>query len=133
GPAAGRDLTAHVEGVRRVIDALPAGARLVLTSSLVAVGATRTGEVLDEDSPFTLGHLRVGYVRAKRTAEAEALAARGADVVVVNPGYLLGPDDPGPSVMGRVCVWFWRGRIPVAAPGGLNCADVRDVADGHLL
>jgi dihydroflavonol-4-reductase len=135
GPSADRALTAHVDGVRRVIDALPAGARLVLTSSLVTVGATRTGEVLDEGAPFTLGRLRVSYVRAKRAAEVLALAAagRGADVVVVNPGYLFGPDDPGPSVMGRVCVRFWRGRIPFASSGGISCADVRDVADGHLL
>lgn len=134
GPGSDAELTAHVEGVRRVVDALPAGARLVLTSSVVAVGGTRTGDILDEDSPFALGRLRVGYVRAKRAAEDEALAAaRSADVVVVNPGYLFGPDDPGPSVMGRVCVRFWRGRVPFATPGGLNCVDVRDVAAGHLL
>src|SRR5439155_20560421 len=79
--------------------------------------------------------LQVDYVRAKRAAEQAALnAARGGqDVVVVNPGYLLGPDDHEPSVMGRMCVRAWKGRLPLAAPGGYNLVDVRDVAVGHLL
>jgi dihydroflavonol-4-reductase len=136
GPSSGKRLDSHREGIRRVLDALPRGARLVHTSSIVAVGATRAGEpVLTEDSPFTLGGLRVGYVRAKRAAEEEALAAAaaGRDVVVVNPGYLFGPDDPGPSVMGRLCARFWRGRVLLAPPGGVNAVDVRDAAAGHLL
>lgn len=133
GPAAAAVLDSHRDGVRRALDALPDGARLVHTSSIVAVGATPDGRVLDEDSPFEPAGLRVGYVHAKRAAEAEALAARGRDVVAVNPGYLFGPDDPGPSVMGRFCVKAWRGRVPFALPGGLNGVDVRDVADGHLL
>jgi dihydroflavonol-4-reductase len=111
---------------------LPRGARLVLTSSVVAVGGSRAREVLNEESPFTLDELKVGYVRAKRAAELEALAA-DRDVVVVNPGYLFGPDDPGPSVMGSFCRRFWRGHVPFAPPGGINCVDVRDVAAGHLL
>jgi dihydroflavonol-4-reductase len=53
--------------------------------------------------------------------------------VVVNPSYLIGPEDFGPSVMGRFFVRFWKGRIPLAPCGGLNLVDVRDVAVGHLL
>ncbi|MFM8272623.1 MAG: hypothetical protein ACKODX_09855 [Gemmata sp.] len=57
----------------------------------------------------------------------------GPDIGVVNPGYLFGPDDPGPSVMGELCVRFWRGNLAVPPPGGINAVDVRDVARGHLL
>jgi dihydroflavonol-4-reductase len=53
--------------------------------------------------------------------------------VVANPGYLIGPEDHGGSDMGRFCVRFWKGRIPLAPPGGMNLVDVRDVAKGHLL
>src|SRR5262249_22116390 len=110
-------------------------ARVVHTSSVVAVGATMSRRILDEESPFELGDLRIDYVHAKRNAEQVALAAAasGKDVVVVNPAYLLGPDDLEPSVIGRFCVRFWRGLMPLAPPGGINLVDVRDAALGHLL
>ena len=135
GRTARSALDAHRDGVRRVLDALPADTRLVLTSSVVAVGATRSHRTLDESAKFTLDRLNVGYVHAKRAAEVEALsaAASGRDVVIVNPGYLFGPGDPGPSVMGRYCLRVWRGNVPFVAKGGINAVDVRDVAEGHLL
>jgi dihydroflavonol-4-reductase len=125
-------MAVHKEGTRNVIDALPSGARLVHTSSVVAVGASRQPAALDEDSPFTLHHLAVPYVHAKRLAEGLALSAAGRDVVVVNPAYLIGPDDHEPSALGRLCLRAWKGRVPVATPGGFNFVDVRDVAEGHL-
>ncbi|HEX3148758.1 MAG TPA: NAD-dependent epimerase/dehydratase family protein [Gemmataceae bacterium] len=122
----------HVDGTRHVLEALDRDARVVHTSSVVAVGASRHREILNEDSPFNLGHVKIAYVQAKRAAEELALGSR-RDVVVVNPGYLLGPDDFEKSVMGKLCHRFWRGRAPLAPPGGLNLVDVRDVALGHLL
>jgi dihydroflavonol-4-reductase len=133
GPTAAKRMGAHTAAFDAVRAALPRGTRLVLTSSIVAVGATPSGEVLDEESPFPNADLRVGYVRAKRAAEEAALAARDCDVVAVNPGYLFGPDDPGPSAMGELCLKFWRGRVAFPPPGGINAVDVRDVAEGHLL
>jgi len=52
---------------------------------------------------------------------------------VVNPAYLIGPEDHEPSVLGRLCLRAWKGRVPMASPGGFNFVDVRDVAEGHLL
>lgn len=134
GPALARLHDVHVNGTRNVLEAA-AGARVVHTSSVVAVGASRRGRVFDETDAFPLARLRVPYVRAKRAAEEVALdaAAGGRDVVVVNPGYLLGPDDYEPSAMGRFCVRAWKGRMILAAPGGYNFVDVRDVAAGHVL
>jgi dihydroflavonol-4-reductase len=54
-------------------------------------------------------------------------------VVVVNPGMPLGPDDPGPSIGGELCLGVWRGSVAGAPRNGMNMADVRDVAAGHLL
>jgi len=133
GGATARKMGAHTAVIRTALDALPARARLVLTSSIVTLGATR-GAILKEDS--TDGKdVGVEYVRAKRAAEDVALsaAAAGRDVVVVNPGYLFGPDDPGPSVMGDVCLHYWRGHVAFAPPGGINVVDVRDAAVGHHL
>lgn len=135
GPALERMREIHLEGTRQVLQALAPRARLIHTSSVVAIGASRGREALTETSPFDLQHLKVDYVHAKKAAEDLALAAvsTGRDVVVVNPGYLIGPEDYEGSVMGRMCVRFWKGRIPVIPPGALNFVDVRDVALGHLL
>jgi dihydroflavonol-4-reductase len=134
GPHAGQTLAVHAAALEQVLAAVPSTARLVVTSSIVAVGGTARGAVLDEDAPFPNASLRVGYVRAKRAVEEVALAAgRSRDVVVVNPGLLFGPDDPGPSIAGEMCLGFWRGYLPIAPGSGMNVADVRDVAAGHLL
>jgi dihydroflavonol-4-reductase len=135
GPALAEMYAVHVAGTRRVLEAVGPDTHVVHTSSIVAVGAARGWEPLTEDSPFNLARVRVDYIHAKRAAEevAREAAARGRQVVVVNPGYLLGPEDHEPSVMGRLCLRFWKGRLPLAPPGGLNLVDVRDVARGHLL
>ena len=124
----------HRDGTRNALNALAPHARLVHTSSVVAVGATTHGAILDESSPFELHDLKVDYVHAKRAAEEVAIeGAARRDIVVVNPGYLLGPDDFEASVMGRLCLRCWRGKMPMIPPGGLNFVDVRDVAMGHVL
>ncbi len=132
GPALAKMWPVHVEGTRNVLAAIEPGARMIHTSSVVAVGASRSPTVLDEESPFNLNPIKLAYVHAKRAAEEAALAS-DQDVVVVNPGYLLGPSDFERSVMGQLCHRYWRGRAPVAPPGGLCVVDARDVAIGHLL
>jgi dihydroflavonol-4-reductase len=132
GPSVARMWPVHVDGTRNVLGALDPGARLVHTSSVVAVGASRSRDVLDEENPFNLVGVKLAYVQAKRAAEELAIGS-DRDVVVVNPGYLIGPEDYEQSVMGKFCHRFWRGRAPLAPPGGLNLVDVRDVAAGHLL
>ena len=132
GAAVDKVWPVHVEGTRNVLEGLGPGTRLVHTSSIVAVGASRSRQVLNEDSPFNLRELKLAYVQAKRAAEELALASPN-DVVTVNPGYLIGPEDYDRSVMGQFCHRYWRGRAPLAPPGGLNVVDVRDVAVGHLL
>lgn len=134
GPRLSRMHEIHVAGTRSVLAAAPRQARVVHTSSVVAVGASH-GRPLTEDDPWNLRGLQVDYVQAKRAAEELALAAaaRDRDVVVVNPGLVIGPDDHGESFMGRFLLRFWKGRIFMAPPGGVNLVDVRDVAAGHLL
>ncbi len=124
----------HVEAVRNCIAAAEPEARIVHTSSIVTIGGSRRPEPLDEKSTFTLENVRIDYMHAKRAAEQEALAAAANhDVVVVNPGYLIGPDDFDLSIMGSLCQRFWRGNVPFAPRGGFNLLDVRDAATGHIL
>ncbi len=126
----------NVRGTRIVMEsALEAGVeRIVLTSSVAAIGVGRKPKPVDETATFDIGHLGITYVNSKHEAEVEALrlAARGLPVTVVNPSFVLGPDATRGSSMDLV-KRFIQGRIPAYVDGGLNIVDVRDVARGHLL
>ncbi len=126
----------NLGGTRNVLEAAyDAGVeRVVHTSSVAAIGPAPPGRTVDETQPFTAGGLGIAYVNSKHEAEVEALrfAAKGLDVVCVNPTFVLGPDAPTRSSMGLVRRFLMR-RIPVYVDGGLNIVDVRDVAAGELL
>src|SRR3954463_5048306 len=128
----------NVEGTRNVFEeALRAGAsRAVLTSSSSAVGAAEPGETIDENQPFTVGRLGVAYINSKHDAELVAMrtAAKGLPVVIVNPSFVLGPDDPNPSGTSNALIRrLLLRRIPGYLDGAINIVDVRDVARGHVL
>jgi dihydroflavonol-4-reductase len=108
--------------------------RVVLTSSVGAIGPAEPGQTGDERQIFTAGHLGIPYVNSKHEAEVEAfrLAAQGLPLVAVNPCYVFGSGD----VYGRatsIVRRFLLGRIPAYVPGALNVVAVEDVARGHLL
>jgi dihydroflavonol-4-reductase len=134
----GRVFEVNVEGTRNVMEeALRAGVvRAVLTSSSSAVGAARPGETIDEDHPFTVGRLGVAYINSKHEAEVVSMrvAAKGLPTVIVNPSFVLGPEDPNPSGTSNALVRrLLLRRIPGYLDGAINIVDVRDVAKGHLL
>jgi len=135
GPGLAAMYEIHQLGTQNVVAALAPHARLVHTSSIMAIGASSDGEVLTEETPFNLHDFQVDYVHAKRNAEGlvRGAAERGVDAVIVNPGYLTGPVDYENSVMGKFCLRFWKRKMPILPPGALNFVDVRDVAIGHLL
>ena len=126
----------NVKGTRTVLEeALAAKVeRVVHTSSVAAIGPAKARGTADETQLFTAGHLGIAYANSKHEAEVEALrlAAHGLPVVIVNPSFVLGPDDPKGTSMDLVRR-FLLGRIPAYVDGGLNIVDVRDVARGHLL
>lgn len=117
----------NVGGTQAVL-AAAAGRRVIHCSSIVAVGASRGPEKLDESARWNLAPCHVPYVTTKRRADQLAMATPG--VVVVNPACVLGPDDFASSEFGTLCRRFWRGRLPVHFGGGNNFVDVRDVAAG---
>jgi dihydroflavonol-4-reductase len=132
---ADRVFDVNVNGTRIVAEeALQAGVgRLVHTSSAAALGPAPPGGRIDESHPFTAGGLGLAYVNSKHEAETELLrvAAHGLDAVIVNPTFVLGPNDPSGTSMGLIKRFLQR-RIPAYVNGGLNISDVRDVAVGHL-
>ena len=104
------------------------GTRIVLEEALAAevervvhtssVGGDRPGEAAaappTRRQPFDAGHLGIAYVNSKHEAEVEALrlAAHGLAVVIVNPSFVLGPDDPTGTSMELV-----RRFLPRPDPG----------------
>ena len=126
----------NVGGTRNIVEeAMRAGVEKVIhTSSAGAVGPARPGGTADESQPFSAGHLGLAYINSKHEAEVEVMraAARGLATVVVNPTFVLGPDDPSGTSNALVKRVMLR-QIPFYVDGGLNIVDVRDVAKGHLL
>jgi dihydroflavonol-4-reductase len=125
----------NVEGTRVLLAAVEPQARVVHVSSVSTIGwQTERGRASTEEEPFPPQGERYVYMRTKREAERLAFdaAAAGRDVVVANPGYLIGPDD-----VYRVTTWmvqrYLQGLMPVVVEGGLSFVDARDVAAGLVL
>jgi dihydroflavonol-4-reductase len=128
-------LRTSVDGTRNVCAAaLSAGVkRLVLTSSISAMGLPQGDELLDESHTYNLGPNDFPYGYAKRRAEVVALEAidRGLDVVITNPSIVLGPGDIN-QISGSMVIQAARGRTFLWMKGGVNFIHVEDAAQGHL-
>lgn len=122
----------NVGGVRAVLEAVDRDARVVHVSSVAAIGpAPAEDRLADEQQPWPSWADGLPYAATKRAGELLALeaAAAGRDVVVANPGFLLGPGD----VYG-VSTWpvrrYLQGALRFSTRGGLSFVDARDVAAG---
>ncbi len=113
--------------------------RVVLTSSISAIGLSDDGRPADENTRYPLQWLGLTYPDSKHEGERvarEAAERHGVELVVVNPGYVLGPPlghsqaSPNSS---RIVGNYLRGRLPAVIASEMNFVDVRDVATGHLL
>jgi dihydroflavonol-4-reductase len=116
--------------------ALQAGVkRFVQTSSTAAIGVNEDPRAqLSEDSPFNARKLGLAYFDTKYDAERELLkhVEQGLDVVIVNPGSLLGPGDTRRYEKGYAgLVYKYNPRV--LFHGGINFVDIDDVVKGHLL
>ena len=128
---------ANVEGTRAVIEAAQASGvrRVIYTSSVATMGFTSEGHIATEETPVSLRDMVGHYKRSKFMAEQVALKAgrKGANVVVVNPSTPIGEYDIKPTPTGRIIVDFLKRKFPAYVDTGLNLADVKEVARGHLL
>lgn len=110
--------------------------KVVVTSSIAAIGVNPKPEPMDESWQFNLNDSET-YVVAKRKAETLALSyvKEGLDVVAVNPTGVFGPGDWKPTPSGQSILmyltWPFSWGFP-SSSGGLNVVDVDDVAAGHI-
>lgn len=129
----------NVDGAKNVLAACATAGveRVVFTSSVAAVGpAGGPGHPRDEGAWLIDGddgRADFRYGRTKAAGEQAALeaAANGLDVVITNPGFVIGPGD-----VHRVSSWpveeYLRGWLRFTVPGGLSYVDARDIVTGHL-
>ena len=127
----------NVEGTRALLGAAGAAgvARVVYTSSVGTLGLPADGTPATETTPVSLEDMVGDYKRSKFLAEreAEAAAARGLPVVIVNPSAPVGAWDWKPTPTGKMLVDYLRGRMFAYLETGLNIVHARDVARGHIL
>jgi len=124
-----------VAGTGNVLSAA-AGAgvrRVVLTSSVAALGVPQHDELLTEQHTFNLPPQRFPYGYAKRESELEALKYidRGVEVVIVNPSVVIGPGDLN-QISGAMVTEAARGWGFFWMDGGINVVHIDDVVAGHL-
>ena len=125
-----------IGGINMLRAAREAGVKkVVFTSSIAAVGYESPDRRPLTEDDWT-GPTRLPYIRAKTEAERAAwqfAAQSGLNLVVVNPGTVLGPGfyrhTPSTSILDAIL----RQRYAAAPPFGTSFVDVRDVARGHLL
>jgi dihydroflavonol-4-reductase len=128
-----------IEGTRATLAAAKRRqlGKVVVTSSVAALGSTHEPEPMDETHEFNLPDAET-YVRSKHDAEQVALgfAAEGLPVVVVLPAAIVGPGDWKPTPTGQGILQYLKMppaiRVPITE-GGLSFVDVDDVVTGHIL
>ena len=126
----------NVRGTANVIQACrDAGVRkLVHLSSVVAIGAGFDKSVLNEDSPYNVHDLNLGYFETKHQAEELVrLAVKNGqlDAVMINPSTIYGAADAKKGSRGTQ-LKVARGRFPFYSPGGVSIVAVEDVVDAII-
>jgi farnesol dehydrogenase len=127
----------NVSGLRHaLLAAREAGARLLYTSSFIAVGPAGP-EPADEAQRHPGRGYRNDYERTKALADAVAAeaAAAGQDVVTLYPGVVYGPGNlTDGNLVAKMMADHMRGRLAgIIGPGDRlwSYSFVEDVAQGH--
>lgn len=112
--------------------------RIVYTSSTSAVAGSNNPFIFSENSDrsYVSESYLSPYDRAKIECEQIALdyAKRGNDIVILNPGYMLGPGAFNNSKItsSALILSFCHNKYPFYINGGHSFCDVRDVAKVHV-
>lgn len=122
----------NVEGTRLVIEnALQAQIkRCIHISSIHAFQQKPSFEILDE-SRKSIDEKGFAYERSKLEGQQIALEAnnKGMEVLVMHPTSIVGPYDFKPSLVGKVLIDLYTGKLPFIFNGGFDFCDCRDVAN----
>lgn len=121
----------NVDGTQAVVSACLKNnvTRLIYISSIIAVGASETGQPLDETAEFNLSGFNIPYIDTKKRAEDIVLEANGPDLeaVVVNPSIMISLPDRKLSEKELKKI---PKTIPLYFDFGLNLVKTDDVVSG---
>jgi dihydroflavonol-4-reductase len=122
----------NIDGTRYVVEAALAKRvrRLVVTSSISAYGPV-DGEITEE-TPSLAANSSVNYQKTKWQAQELARAAipKGLEVVIMQPGAIMGAYDIG--TWSRLFVMVRDGKLPGVPPSLLTFTHVREVVAAHI-
>lgn len=122
----------NVEGTRNVVDAALAKGvrRLIVTSSISAYGPV--SGAITEETPSQAAQSRVNYELTKWQAQeiARAAVGQGLEVVIMQPGAIMGPYDIG--TWSRMFHMVKAGQMNAVPPAGLTFAHVHQVVAAHI-
>jgi nucleoside-diphosphate-sugar epimerase len=126
----------NVDGARNVLEtAAELGVPRIIHTSTVGVFGNCNWRPRDESYRSKKQDMSSEYELTKWEAHFEVavpLQARGAPVIITQPGIVTGPGDPSPHM---TQVDFYLRRVPMGfgRDAGITWAHVDDVAEGHLL
>lgn len=122
----------NVDGTRNVVEACIAKnvRRLVVTSSISAYGPV-SGAITEETKSLAATSW-INYQKTKWEAQeiARAATTRGLEVVILQPGGIIGPYDIGN--WSRLFYLVRDGKLRGVPPGARTFAHVREVVSAHI-
>lgn len=128
----------NVVGTRNLLEAAAqaAVARVVVSSSSLAVGLHHEPKLLDEEAGWDKYGFSLPYAVSRRNAEQVLLTDSRTDlpdIIVVSPSFTLGPDDWSGAPANSLVMRMSKPGFRITAPIGFGILDVRDYAAGVLL
>lgn len=126
----------NVDGARHVLEmAAELGVPKIIHTSTVGVFGNTRGKIVDETYRVDKAELASEYERTKWEAHYEVampLQAKGAPVIITQPGGVTGAGDTSPHMQ---VMEFYLNRFPMGfgAKSGVTMGHVDDIATGHIL
>lgn len=122
----------NIEGTRNVLDACVNASvkRLVYVGTANSFGPGTWERPGNEKSPYQGDKYGLDYMDSKYESHLLVIryvAEEKLDAVIVNPTFMLGPYDSGPS-SGKMIIAVSKGKLPGYAPGSKNYIYVKDAA-----
>lgn len=126
----------NVDGVTNILQAAErAGVKKAIhvsTSGVIGHENGRPGDETTPPNPITYQNL---YFKSKILAEErvqEFLQTHQMPVVLILPGWMMGPGDAAPTDAGQLILDLLHGDLPGMVSGGSAIVDARDVAQGMI-
>lgn len=108
--------------------------QFIYVSTANTIGPGNKQHPGNELNGFTLFNANSGYINSKYLAQQyvlEQVAAKQLPGIVVNPTFMIGPNDVKPS-SGKLILYGLKHRLLFYPPGGKNFVHIKDVCKGII-